>query len=372
MANVRINFFGDFYSKNPNKIVFSHPIKSLIDCADINVCNFEAPIEGCGIAIKKSGPCLSQSADSISFLESNHFNVVTLANNHMMDFGSEALIKTKDAFKSALTIGAGRQCEAYKPRFIEIYGLRIGFIGLTQFEFGALSLTAGENEIGTAWILNPIVSDIIRNSKEKCDFLYVLPHAGIENIEVPLPEWRTIYKLFVDNGADGIIASHPHCSQGWEMYKGKPIIYSLGNFYFDMNSQLETWNKSLVTSLHINTENKEITIEVNSIIFKDDCIDFDNSPNTLAYIKQSNDILKQQDKYIARVNEVANHFQSIYRYQLLRGVNGVSWGLPAKYFIKLLGLMLLKNSDISALLNTIRCESHRWLVERYLLNKSKG
>jgi poly-gamma-glutamate synthesis protein (capsule biosynthesis protein) len=61
----------------------------------------------------------------------------------------------------------------------------------------------------------------------------VLPHDGIEYIDLPLPETIARYRDFIDYGADGVIASHPHCPQGWEKYKGKPIFYSLGNFFFN-------------------------------------------------------------------------------------------------------------------------------------------
>ena len=64
-------------------------------------------------------------------------------------------------------------------------------------------------------------------------FSFVLPHNGIEYIDVPLPETIARYRDFVDYGADGVIGSHPHCPQGWEEYKGKPIFYSLGNFFFN-------------------------------------------------------------------------------------------------------------------------------------------
>ena len=61
----------------------------------------------------------------------------------------------------------------------------------------------------------------------------MLPHDGIEYIDVPLPETIARYRDFIDYGADGVIGSHPHCPQGWEEYKGKPIFYSLGNFFFN-------------------------------------------------------------------------------------------------------------------------------------------
>jgi poly-gamma-glutamate synthesis protein (capsule biosynthesis protein) len=74
--------------------------------------------------------------------------------------------------------------------------------------------------------------DII-DAKKHVDFLFVLPHDGIEYINIPLPKTIARYRDFIDFGADAVIGTHPHCPQGWETYKGKPIFYSLGNFLFN-------------------------------------------------------------------------------------------------------------------------------------------
>ncbi|MBR5352415.1 MAG: CapA family protein [Bacteroidales bacterium] len=65
------------------------------------------------------------------------------------------------------------------------------------------------------------------------DYLFVLPHDGIEYVDAPMPETIARYRDFIDYGADGIFGAHLHCPQGWEEYKGRPIFYSLGNFFFN-------------------------------------------------------------------------------------------------------------------------------------------
>ena len=77
------------------------------------------------------------------------------------------------------------------------------------------------------------VNHIIVEAKKQIDYLFILPHDGIEYVDVPLPETIARYRDFIDYGADGVIGTHPHCPQGWESYKGKPIFYSLGNFLFN-------------------------------------------------------------------------------------------------------------------------------------------
>ena len=87
--------------------------------------------------------------------------------------------------------------------------------------------------MGCAYINDLKVNHVIIEAKKKVDYLFVLPHDGIEYIDIPMPETIARYRDFIDYGADGVIAAHPHCPQGWEEYNGKPIFYSLGNFLFN-------------------------------------------------------------------------------------------------------------------------------------------
>ena len=99
--------------------------------------------------------------------------------------------------------------------------------------------------LGCAYINDFRVNHDIVEAKKQVDYLFILPHDGIEYIDVPLPETIARYRDFIDWGADCVLGSHPHCPQGWEDYKGKPIFYSLGNFFF--NSKEDTlyraWNR---------------------------------------------------------------------------------------------------------------------------------
>ena len=116
----------------------------------------------------------------------------------------------------------------------EINGLKIGFLALTYAAYtGVFDDVLRHEGLGCAYINDLRVNHDIMEAKKTVDYLFVLPHDGIEYIDVPLPETIARYRDFIDYGADGVIASHPHCPQGWEEYKGKPIFYSLGNFFFN-------------------------------------------------------------------------------------------------------------------------------------------
>lgn len=185
-------------------------IKGLFDKADFLVCNFEAPIHTNGTKpIKKSGPALKQSEKAPQFLRDWGFNVILLANNHIMDYGKEGCDATIKAFDDVVTIGAGEAKDAYCVKYIESKGKKIGLCSLVQNEFGVVEGQAGRS-FGTAWINSLDVPEIIREAKLKCVFLVVFPHARVEHTAAPLPEWRDVYKQFVDLVADAVIAGHPH------------------------------------------------------------------------------------------------------------------------------------------------------------------
>lgn len=259
-------FCGDFVSQDPKSIQVDLRLQNLFKDADYVAVNFEAPVRGVGKPICKSGPSLTQSEDSPAFIENLGVNIIMLANNHMMDQDQEGCEASIKAFKGETRIiGAGCFDDAYRLHVIEKDGVNVGLLCLVHKEFGALGLDATSLDYGTAWINHPMVNKTILNAKKVCDVLVVLPHAGVEDMVVPLPEWRARYREFVDMGADAVIASHPHTPQGWEEYKGKMIYYSLGNFFFQLFSSQHgaNWYKGLVVEMNID-ENKNLSFDVHN------------------------------------------------------------------------------------------------------------
>ena len=209
---------------------------SLIKRQDLSICNFEAPVESVAAKVIKAGPALTQKKDTIELLKAAGFNLLLLANNHIYDHGEEALISTLKAISNSnlLTVGAGLSKEdAYKPLIAKVNGVKIGLINACEAQFGVLDGSNPAQESGYAWINHYLIDDTIKSIREIVDKIIVCAHAGLEDYPVPLIEWRERYKRLCDIGADCIIGSHPHVPQGIEIYNSKPIIYSLGNFYFD-------------------------------------------------------------------------------------------------------------------------------------------
>ena len=233
-ATIKIFFAGDFCSKpSTSKIEVSDELKNLIRSCDLKVVNFEVPLKPDITLPPQQYERFWQNDDVPDFLRSLGFSLFSMANNHTFDWGENGFKKTK-AILGDDSFGAGTYDEAYKVKVIEIDDKKIGFMALSYAAYtGVFDDVMRRDGLGCAYINDLRVNHDIIEAKKNIDYLFVLPHDGIEYIDVPLPETIARYRDFIDFGADGVIATHPHCPQGWEEYKGKPIFYSLGNFLFN-------------------------------------------------------------------------------------------------------------------------------------------
>ena len=363
---IRLSFFGDFVCKDPSHLSLDAGFDQLLSESDILSLNFEAPIKCSCKPITKSGPSIYQSEDCPAFLEGWGFNVIQLANNHIMDYGEEGVTQTIQSFKKANVIGAGEKEKAYSSAIIDVKGVKIGLLSLVQREFGALDDFSSENDIGTAWINHHRVNDIIRETRQLCDILVVLPHAGIENVDIPLPEWRLRYKQFIELGADAVVASHPHVPQGWEVYKDKYIFYSLGNFFFFKPGyeHASKANMGLVASLCIH-DDKHITAQIFHTQFTDTSIRLYTDIERDNYLSS---LIMNEREYQKCLDAVMDGLWDEYQLYILRGIGSMCLNSSWNTFIhSAYGMM--KGMDVPMLLNNFQCESHRWAIERILRNK---
>lgn len=369
---MKINIFGDFVCQLDKLPVIDETIIRYIEHADLNIVNFEAPI--CtedSSPIEKSGPALRQVIGAPSYLESTGFNVITVANNHFMDYGEDAAIESMSSFKKAQLLGAGYGENAYKPLIVEECGLKVGFISLTHFEFGTLSdENCGAKKFGTAWINSSMVDSIVKQTSEQVDFLIVLPHAGIENITQPLPEWRSRYRQFIDLGADLVIASHPHIIQGSEVYKGKDIFYSLGNFFFPWlgaDAVPNTWYNGMSVQLEITQSGIKTTPFFTK--FTNDIISIDEDSGLSLFVESSN-VLKNNKEYEVTISKECKDLLPLY-YDLFYYSGYVKIGV-GQWLKKCLKIILNRTKTSNThIINNLRCESHRYAIIRALESNMK-
>lgn len=160
---------------------------------------------------------------------------VTLANNHALDFGQDALLDSCEVLDGAgiLHTGAGKNLEeAKQPVIVEINGKRIAVIGATRV-IPVADWAAGSQHAGMLATYDPsVLLGEIGELKKENDVVIVYVHWGIERDEMPQEYQRKLGQQYIDAGADLVIGAHPHVLQGIEYYQGKPIVYSLGNFIF--------------------------------------------------------------------------------------------------------------------------------------------
>ena len=107
-----------------------------------------------------------------------------------MDYGEEGCQATLNAFSDCICVGAGKAQDSFEVKVVEKDGKKLGFLSFVQHEFGVVESKADERTFGAAWINSYDIEDIIIEAKSSVDFLLVFPHAGIEHIDAPLPEWR--------------------------------------------------------------------------------------------------------------------------------------------------------------------------------------
>ena len=248
-GNARILFFGDLHLDSPAEDSLLDPDLAVIAGEhDLIAANFEgAGWHSDPHSDKKAGPALLMGEHAAARIRSTGIGLLSLANNHAMDYGPEGISAARETLSGLLLLGAGlTRAEAEKPLIVTLGGIKIGFLAGTETQYGTLSgLRTGA---GCASLCRPGLLDSIRMMRSECEHVVLLAHAGLENVPLPLPEWRAFYHACIDAGASAVIASHPHVPQGSECYHGGIILYSLGNTAWDPVSGSPT-DRSLAASL---------------------------------------------------------------------------------------------------------------------------
>ena len=329
--NIEIFIAGDFCSKpSTQHIKVDDKLKNIIQGADISIINFEVPLKPT-IDLPVDGyERFFQNDDAPEFLKSLGFNLFATANNHMFDWGDEGYQKVRESLGDSM-FGAGRYNEAYTVKIVEVKGKKIGFLALTySARRGVFNDTLNKSGYACAYLFDLKVNHIIASAKKEIDYLFILPHAGIEYCDIPTPELIAKYHDFIDWGADGVIASHPHCPQGWEQYNGKPIFYSLGNFFFnskpivDFVAKRPHWYNGLAVVIDIN-ENGIQTEVINTVNVRNRELKIDDSIEISKHNAYLCELLEDKNKYSDYLLKLIKHKEAQHIKVLSSGVLFGSW-----------------------------------------------
>jgi poly-gamma-glutamate synthesis protein (capsule biosynthesis protein) len=209
--------------------------------ADVTIGNLECVLGGGGEQVNKAY-VFRGASDSPKYLK-KYFHALSVANNHTLDFGPEGLLECLDVLKKAdiAYFGGGANIQAsragllleVKGRRIMLKGRRIMLLGYNDFNKEAYQAT--EDRAGNAPLISDWVVEDIRYAKKACNADIVIPyvHWGNEMNPTPTPEQRAQAKRWIEAGATAVIGGHPHVTQTIDSHRGRPIVYSLGNFVFD-------------------------------------------------------------------------------------------------------------------------------------------
>lgn len=242
--SVTLSFAGDVhfselvtqnYDKNGISAVVDSEMLSFMKNADLLILNHEFVFSNRGEAMADKQYTLRNDPKYVKILQELGTDVVSIANNHILDFGRDAFSDTLSTLENAEIsyAGGGRNLEqALSPVTKTINGQTFAIFAATRvspsYDWYANSKRSGILQTYDAADLNKA----IKEADPLYDHIIVFAHWGIERTETPEEYQRTLAKGYIDSGADLVIGAHPHVLQGFEYYKDVPICYSLGNFLF--------------------------------------------------------------------------------------------------------------------------------------------
>ncbi len=334
-------------------------VRELLKGCDWSVVNLESPVTENVTPIPKDGPSLKNPPEVFDIIKFCGFNVVTLANNHLKDFGVKGVKDTLNLCKvnGLANLGAGISInEARKPLMLSDADFTIGILNVCEHE----SSIATEITAGAAPLDYPNLYNDITSLRHKADKIIVIIHGGREHYQLPTPRMKKEYHFIIDMGADVVVNHHQHCYSGYELYKGKPIFYGLGNFFFDNPSRKdEKWNQGLLLMLNIER----------------DKTNFDLHP----YVQCKNNIGIQIGEYasvessIKKINEIISDDRMLNDYfkKMVFTSKPLAPFMPfgchlfrALYYRGLIPSFISKKNKV-LIENAISCEAHRDVLLQY-------
>ena len=367
---------GDFFISDnfKNQTLIDSSVEELFACADLRIVNLESPLTANEPRnrILKTGPYLRSAAGTVlPYLQQLKIDLVTLANNHILDYGVKGITDTFSTLQENQInyVGAGHNLqEAAKPFTLEKDGIKIAILNFAENEWSI----AKEDKPGA----NPL--DIIDNvnqikaAKATHDKVICIIHGGHEYYHLPSPRMQKQYRFYAEQGADAVIGHHTHCISGNEVYKNVPIIYSLGNFLFTMQSFYKDWYTGLV--LEVEIKKGKILTQLHPVRQREKTFELSLLKND-----EKQDVLNRVSAYnsiIANASKLRNEWNSFIESKYDACLN--YWSplsfVPNRYIKSLLnkkGIKGLNKKGMALKLNLMRCEAHtdvsKEITKKYLM-----
>lgn len=217
-------------------------VKDHLSGADLTFVNLESPIGLRGTPLPGKQIWFRAPPAAMEILRTAGVDGVTVANNHILDYDTDNFLETLDGLRAAGIpyVGGGRTiAEARRPMVLEARGVKIAFLGYSQFadlffDWGyPRSFSATDTLPGVPRIQDDWLAEDIKAARALAPIVAIAFHWGDEFQNYPNEEQKRVARLSIDLGADLVLGYHPHAIQGFEFYKGKFIAYSTGNFIMD-------------------------------------------------------------------------------------------------------------------------------------------
>lgn len=344
-----------------------HEIMDKFSEADLVVANLEAPATENENKLKKNSVNLKTDPRDIKVLKEAGINGFALANNHILDYGTEGVIDTICHIQNEgmFCYGAGTQEEASEPQIIEINELRIGLLSFAEQEFNC----AKDYQIGAnLWDdLDGITS--IRKTRKLCDYLIVQYHGGIEEYPYPSPKLQKKCRAMAEAGADLITCQHSHCIGTREKWGNTEILYGQGNSIFGYEMNNVAWNQGLIIKIEIHENTKISYIPIVACEDGEHLMPENEATDFLVNFNKSSERITDYAFVNSEWTEHCMTLKNAYLPmafswgRLLNKLNRITNGGLIKIFTK-------EKAKANAM-NLIRCDAHREVITTVLESEYK-
>lgn len=346
---------------------FSENLINFLKNADTVIANLECPATENDVPIIKTGPNIKAQPKDIGVLRECGITHLSLANNHILDFGEQGVRETINACKKndiAFFGGGINSNEAARHTILHIGGKNIGLLAYAEEEFNlATDKTPGANHFDPYYSL-----DEIEDFKNDVDYLIVFYHGGIEHYRYPSPELQKKCRAMAKKGADLILIQHSHCIGSMEKFENATIVYGQGNSVFGYREKDTAWNEGWLISLDTDT----FRLDFRLINANEKGVDFasdSNHKNRFAEFMSDSEHLKDEEVLHTNWNKFCDGMKPL-DLALLYGYGKWSTRLNRLFKNRLIKTFF-SNWNKLVTLELIRCEAHHEVIKTILETETK-
>ena len=343
------------FRKGDGVALVGEELIALLNSASYRIMNLETPLCEKNNPILKCGPNISAPTETINGYKALNINLLTLANNHILDQGEEGLQSTLEILKTNHIdyVGVGDVSTASSPLYFHVNATKYGVYTCAENEFSIVSpRRKGANPYDQIYSY-----EHVSRMKENCDYIIVLYHGGKEFYRYPSPMLQKYCRRFIEVGANLVICQHSHCIGCEEQYNDGTIVYGQGNFLFDYGDN-EYWNTGLLIGIEEGPEVIYIPIQKKGNAVRM-ASKKDSEEIMKGFYKRSEEIKDGQfliDKYDAFSQKLLESYFE-------RSAGKIRKSLLFRIINKIYGGHLVLNNygidEYLSLENMIECEAHR-------------